>query len=74
MSPSMPDLKLPPIHMIRGQRVILDSDLAALYSVLTKRLNEAVRRNADRLPGDFAFQLTLEEAVNLKSQIATSSA
>jgi len=70
----MSDPKLPPIHTIRGQRVVLDSDLAALYGVLTKRLNEAVRRNANRFPGDFAFQLTLEEAVNLKSQIATSSA
>jgi hypothetical protein len=68
----MPDPKLPPIHMIRGQRVVLDSDLAALYGVLTKRLNEAVRRNANRFPEDFCFRLTREEVGNLKSQIATS--
>jgi ORF6N domain len=54
-------------------RVVLDADLAALYGVPTKRLNEAVRRNADRFPRDFCFQLTQEEALNLKSQFATSS-
>jgi len=68
------DPTLPPIHTVRGRRVVLDSDLAALYGVLTKRLNEAVRRNADRFPVDFCFQLTLEEAAALRSQIATSSA
>jgi hypothetical protein len=61
------------IYFIRGQRVILDQDLAVLYGVQTKRLNEQVHRNADRFPEDFAFQLTKEEWVNLKSQIATSS-
>jgi hypothetical protein len=63
---------LPPIHTIRGQCVVLDSDRAALYGVLTKRLNEAVRRNGDRFPEDFCFQLTVEEGVLLRSKIATS--
>jgi hypothetical protein len=53
--------------------VILDSDLAALYGVPTKRLNEQYRRNRKRFPEDFAFQLTAEEAKSLRSQIATSS-
>jgi hypothetical protein len=61
------------IHLIRGQRVMLDSDLAAIYSVSTKRLNEQFKRNRSRFPEDFAFQLTAEELANLKSQIATSS-
>jgi hypothetical protein len=59
------------IYLIRGQRVILDSDLAFLYGVATKRLNEQVRRNSDRFPPDFVFQLTWEEAASLRSQIAT---
>lgn len=49
------------IYVIRGQKVILDEDLAILYGVSTKRLNEQVHRNADRFPEDFAFQLTREE-------------
>jgi len=61
------------IIIIRGQKVILDSDLAALYGVETKRLNEQVRRNIHKFPEDFMFQLTKEEFENLKSQIATSS-
>lgn len=61
------------ILTIRGQRVILDADLAKLYGVETKRLNEQVRRNSDRFPDDFAFVLTRQEVANLKSQIATSS-
>jgi len=64
---------LPPIHVIRRQRVMLDSDLARLYGVPTHRLNEAVKRNADRFPVDFRFQLTREEYDNLISQIAISS-
>ena len=52
---------------------MLDDDLAALYGVLTKRLNEQVRRNRRRFPGDFLFELRLEEVANLKSQFATSS-
>ena len=61
------------ILLIRGHKVILDSDLAALYGVETRRLNEQVRRNRERFPADFAFQLTAREGANLKSQIATSS-
>ena len=61
------------IYLLRGQRVMLDSDLAAIYGVTTKRLNEQLRRNRSRFPDDFAFQLTAEESRNLKSQIATSS-
>ncbi len=60
------------ILLVRGQKVILDSDLAALYDVPTKRLNEAVRRNAARFPPDFMFQLSPEEATSLRSQSATS--
>src|SRR6266581_2540402 len=61
------------IYEIRGRRVMLDSDLAVLYGVPTKRLNEQYRRNRKRFPEDFAFQLTTEEAESLRSQIATSS-
>jgi hypothetical protein len=61
------------IYLIRGQKVMLDSDLAEIYGVTTKRLNEQVGRNADRFPPDFAFQLTRQEVANLRSQIATSS-
>ncbi|MGD0058839.1 MAG: ORF6N domain-containing protein [Verrucomicrobiia bacterium] len=62
------------IYFIRGQKVMLDSDLAEIYGVTTKRLNEQVGRNADRFPPDFAFQLTRQEVANLRSQIATSKA
>ena len=61
------------IFMIRGQRVMLDRDLARLYGVPVKRLNEQVKRNIKRFPGDFMFLLTRQEVMNLKSQIATSS-
>jgi hypothetical protein len=61
------------IHTIRGQRVMLDSDLAALYGVTTKVLNQGVERNADRFPEDFAFVLTQEGFANLRSQFVTSS-
>ena len=61
------------ILLIRGQRVILDSDLAELYGVEVKRLNEQVKRNSRRFPDDFVMQLTIEEAANLRSQIVTSS-
>lgn len=62
------------IYLIRGLKVMLDSDLAALYQVPTKRLNEAVRRNIERFPDDFMFQLTVEELdMVLRSQIATSN-
>jgi hypothetical protein len=59
------------IVMVRGHKVILDSDLAALYGVSTKRLNEQVKRNRDRFPSDFAFQVTREEHAALRSQFAT---
>jgi hypothetical protein len=62
---------LPLIYVIRDERVMLDSDLAALYRVPTERLNEQVARNRERFPEDFAFQLTLEEFRNLKSQSAS---
>jgi hypothetical protein len=58
------------IHLICGQRVMLDSDLAILYGVPTKRLNEQVRRNIDRFPGDFMFQLSKEELENGEPQTA----
>ena len=61
------------ILTLRGQQVMLDRDLAALYQVETRRLNEQVKRNLDRFPDDFMFQLSKEEYENLKSQIATSS-
>ncbi len=61
------------IHTVRGQRVMLDSDLAEVYGVETKALNRAVQRNRDRFPDDFAFQLTRQELTNLKCQIGTSS-
>lgn len=61
------------IHVIRGHRVMLSHDLAELYQVSTKRLNEQVRRNSSRFPSDFMFQLIDDEYENLRSQIATSS-
>lgn len=61
------------IFLIREKKVMLDSDLAELYKVETKRLNEQVKRNMSRFPGDFMFQLTKEEWMHLKSQYATSS-
>ena len=59
------------IHEIRGQKVMLDSELASLYGVEVKRLNESVKRNIKRFPQEFMFQLTDEEWKNLRSQIAT---
>ena len=60
------------IRWIRGQKVLLDSDLAALYGVQTKNLNKAVKRNAERFPKDFMFQLTPGELGSLRFQIGTS--
>jgi phage regulator Rha-like protein len=60
------------IHEIRGYQVMLDEDLAQIYQVETKRLNEAVRRNIDRFPPEFMFQLTDQEYESLRSQFATS--
>jgi len=61
------------IYLIRGKQVMLDRDLAELYDVETKRLNEQVKRNLNRFPDDFMFKLNKEEFNNLRSQIATSS-
>ena len=62
------------ILVLRGQRVLLDAELATLYGVTTKRFNEQVRRNRERFPEDFMFQLTAEESGSLRSQIATLKA
>lgn len=61
------------VHVIRGQRVMLDSDLAGFYGVTTKRLLEQVRRNIHRFPDDFAFRIRPQEFANLRSQFAASS-
>jgi hypothetical protein len=61
------------IFVVRNQRVILDADLARLYGVTTKAFNQAVKRNADRFPEDFAFQLTIQEVAQLRSQAVTSN-
>jgi hypothetical protein len=61
------------IYLIRGQKVLLDADLASLYQVETKVLNQAVRRNRERFPADFMFQLTRKEDEALRSQIVTSN-
>lgn len=63
----------PLIYQVRGYQVMLDSDLARLYGVDTRRLNEQVKRNLERFPEDFMFQLSKEEVQNLMSQFATSS-
>jgi len=61
------------IFILRNQKVMLDFDLASLYEIETKVLKQAVRRNIDRFPEDFMFELSKEEFENLRSQIATSS-
>ena len=61
------------IASLRGQRVILDADLAALYGVETKRFNEQVKRNLERFPADFMFQLDADEHEALRAQFATSN-
>ncbi|MEO5908999.1 MAG: ORF6N domain-containing protein [Ginsengibacter sp.] len=61
------------IYVIRGLKVMLDRDLAEMYGVEVKRLNQAVKRNSTRFPEDFMFQISFEEFKNLKSQIVTSS-
>jgi hypothetical protein len=60
------------VHVVRGQRVMLDFDLARLYGVTTRRLNEQVGRNRERFPEDFAYMLTQQEDMDLMSQNATS--
>lgn len=60
------------IYLVRGHKVMLDSDLAEMYAVATKVLLQAVKRNLDRFPGDFMFQLNYQEVAVLRSQIVTS--
>ena len=67
------ELVMNKIYLIRGKKVMIDRDLAELYDVETKALNQAVKRNASRFPDDFMFQLTRAEFENLKSQFVTSS-
>lgn len=61
------------IYVVRGEKVLLDHDLATMYGVETKQLKRQVKRNMERFPKDFMFQLTLKEFTNLRSQIGTSS-
>ena len=61
------------IYLLRGQKVMLDKDLAVLYDIETKALKQAVKRNIDRFPSDFAFELSEAEFKNLRSQFVTSS-
>jgi hypothetical protein len=68
----VPEKIAPLVHMLRHEKVLLDSDLAELYGVPTKVLNQAVQRNLDRFPADFMFQLTEDESAILRSQIVTS--
>jgi len=70
MAPELPGIAVS-IRALRGQRAIFDSDLAALYGVETKRFNEQIKRNLERFPTDFMFQLTGEEFESLRSQYAT---
>jgi ORF6N domain-containing protein len=63
----------PLVHSIRGERVLFDADLAILYGVLTRVLNQAVKRNRNRFPADFMFQLTDKEWAAMRSQTVTAS-
>lgn len=72
-SPLTDEFVIHKIYIVSGQKVMIDTDLAALYGVPTKRLNEQLTRNLDRFPEDFAFRLNQSEYEILKSQIATSS-
>ena len=70
---TLSDAQLAPvIYFVRGEKILLDRDLAKLYGIATKVLNQAVKRQAERFPSDFMFQLTNEEWDNLRSQIVTS--
>ncbi|MBM4040121.1 MAG: ORF6N domain-containing protein [Planctomycetes bacterium] len=72
---ALPDAQVESIILtVRGHKVILDSDLAALYRVTTKQLNQQIKRHPDRFPRDFAFQLTLEETLGLRSQLVVPNA
>jgi phage regulator Rha-like protein len=72
MAKAQTQAPLPTIHTVRQQKVVLDSEVARLYGVATKALNQAVRRNRARFPEDFSFQLTVEEVAALRSQIVTA--
>jgi hypothetical protein len=72
MKPLTTERLEPLIFAIRGQRVLLDSDLARLYGVVTRALNQALKRNSARFPADFAFQLSDREWAGMRSQIVTS--
>ena len=75
LQPALPvEIIAQSILVLRGQKVLLDTDLAALYEVTTKRFNEQVRRNLERFPTDFMFQLTEDEWSALRSQLATLKA
>lgn len=74
MAKEKTDPELPTIYTVHRRKVVLDSDLAKLYGVTTKQLNQAVRRNQAKFPLDFCFLLTSEEDANLRSQIATLKA
>jgi hypothetical protein len=67
------DVIVSKIYLIRGKKVMLDRDLASLYNVDTKQLKRAVRRNMDRFPDDFMFELSKEELANWRYQIGTSN-
>ena len=67
------DAVMQKIYLIRGQKVMIDSDLSALYGYETKRMNEQVKRNQERFPASFMFQLIPEEVESLRSQIATAN-
>lgn len=74
MANTLPEIPVDNLILeIRGQKVILDSDLASLYEVETKKLNQAIKRNLERFPEDFMFQLSEDEFANLRSQFVTSS-
>jgi hypothetical protein len=68
-----PESVAPLVQLVRGERVLLDADLAALYGVTTKALNQAVKRNADRFPADFMFRLTADEWNAMRSRVVTAS-
>lgn len=70
---TLPENIGPRLIMLRNQPVLLDSDVAAIFGVETKRVNEAVRRNLEKFPKDYMFTLDTQEIANLRSQIATSS-
>lgn len=74
MANTLPEIPVDNLILeIRGQKIILDSDLASLYEVETKKLNQAIKRNLERFPEDFMFQLSEDEFANLRSQFVTSS-